>query len=237
MLTTVSPPVGGGVGPLSFSSHYTATLTSPGNQRSASMHRGNKGLVAVQLPLAAECKMVQLHQKPVLDIRMKPVLSANSVVSVYNPPHHAVRNHRTRTSSDMSRSTEHKGGHNKKRSSSNQPRIVNASRPFLQKRVSSSEDRPVTNVSEIRRSMPAASTSSPNSLVRRSSNIVHPQQTTSTAATTTTTMDKNAVKVFLSQKQSPSIKDCGTLVPSAPPATPTPGKGSMAVCRSRGYRS
>jgi hypothetical protein len=235
MLSTVSPPIGGGGGPLSFSSHYIATLTSPGNQRSASMHRGNEGLVAVQLPLAAKCKMVQLHQKPVLDIRMKPVLAANSVVSVYNPPHHMVGNHRTRTSSDMSRSTEHKGGHNKKRSSSNRPRIVNASRPFVQKRISSSEDRPVINVSEIRRSMPAASTSSPNSLVRRSSNIVHSQQTTSTAATTTT--DKNAVKVFLSQKQSPLIKDCGTLVPSAPPATPTPGKGSMAVCRSWGYRS
>ena len=42
--------------------------------------------------------------------------------------------------------------------------------------------------------------------------------------------DKKATKVFLSQKQSSSVRDCGKLVPCAPPATPTPGNAFVCVC-------
>ncbi|KAK7093399.1 uncharacterized protein [Littorina saxatilis] len=163
--------------------NYLAALTAPGNIRSATMPRSaTQGPVAVNL-LTANCKVMQLHQKP-LEVRSKLVVNTTvSVLSVYAPRPTPM----TRASTNTFNSNK-----NKKRSSSTYPK------PLLQKRTNSSPTRNLEASHVVRKSLPSNSSPLVNSMERR------------------------VTKVYLSQKQSAPVKDCGVLVPGAPPATPTP---------------
>ena len=170
---------------------YLSALTAPGNTRSTMQKSLSQGPVTINM-LAAECKVMRLHEKPTLEMRSKPILnSAASMISVYAARPLPV----TRSSADAITSVKAKkrmgSMHNK---------------PLLEKRA---------NVNAHTRS------SGETSPVRRS--------VTSNSGTPNFA-DKKATKVFLSQKQSSSVRDCGKLVPCAPPATPTPGNAFVCVC-------
>ncbi|XP_076451551.1 uncharacterized protein LOC143287446 [Babylonia areolata] len=166
---------------------YVSALNAPGNLRSGTSTamprtQSQGGPVAAINVLAADCKVMQLHEKRSAgEVRPKPFLNpASSVFSVYAPRHLPA----TRVSADNSSV--------KVKKRSNSPH-----KPVLQKRTHKSPVRSVEST-PLRRSLPGSS------------------EGVSSAG------DRKATKVYLSQKQSSSVKDCGVLVPCAPPATPTP---------------
>ncbi|KAK7486048.1 hypothetical protein BaRGS_00022657 [Batillaria attramentaria] len=75
--------------------------------------------------------------------------------------------------------------------------------------------RSLQNLPVVRKSYPANGNGTGDKLVR-SSDL--------SSSKTTSSIEGNSkiTKVFLSEKQSKSLRECGVLVPGAPPATPTP---------------
>ena len=203
---------------LSGSKAYISALTDPGNARSATMPRNNSATaLAISLPLAAEVKVMRLHQKPLLDVRSREpststqaTSSHQSMISVYTAkPLQAAR-----VSAEMMKY--------KKRSKTKSPML--AKRASLQLKEARRLDvspirRPLMLAGDVRRSNGGTPSSTASSLLPPGEK------------------EKKLTKIYLSQKQSGVIKDCGTSVPCAPPATPTPGEESSFLWSQSGWDS
>lgn len=183
--------------PLSGALNYLTALSAPSNVRSVTMPRGNNGPVAVTLPLTAECKMVQLHEKSLLDIRSRQGLTT-SVVSVYTTRPFAL----TGVSSD-----EAKG---KKRSSSlQQRRSEPRTMPLLFRRTNSASENDRPNASPVRRSKPIPYSST------AASHGVDLRRNISSNVLIGNGGDKKMHRVPLSQKQPQLTKKAGPVMPSS----------------------
>ncbi|KAL8571093.1 hypothetical protein ACOMHN_010554 [Nucella lapillus] len=157
---------------------YLSALNATGNLRSTMQRSHTQGPVTAMNVLAADCKVMRLHEKPAMEVRSKPVLNSTaSLFSVYAARPVPM----TRASTETITSVKAR------------KRSISRQKPLLQRRSNCSPIRSMES-SPVRKSMLCNSDAG----------------------------DKKATKVFLSQKQSLSVKDCGALVPCAPPATPTP---------------